>query len=174
MLGFFSSSAKEFQSSGLNTAKLRGPIRTVRVQGTVKSPRAADRRWQLYWFEPTGVSMLDRYGGVADRMTSLGHIYPITANCLKKCIMCEIVRINQIYRQFHLMNCSFARITSFLLRTSSSWIACYKQEINCMNNWISYILAHKIETCDLFENMWEEKHVWICGYKTWRIQNMCE
>ena len=41
MLGFLSSGAKEFQSSGHDTAK---PIRTERVRGTVKSPRAADQR----------------------------------------------------------------------------------------------------------------------------------
>ena len=63
MLGFLSSGAKEFQSSGPDTAKLRGPIHTERVRGTVKSPRAADRRRQLYRFKLTGVSMLDRYGG---------------------------------------------------------------------------------------------------------------
>ena len=63
MLGFLSSGAKEFQSSGPDTAKLQGPIRPERVRGTVKSPRAADRRRQLYWFELTGVSRLDRYGG---------------------------------------------------------------------------------------------------------------
>ena len=38
VLGCFSSGAKEFQNFGPETAKLRGPIRTVRVQGTVKSP----------------------------------------------------------------------------------------------------------------------------------------
>ena len=38
MLGCFSSGAKEFQNFGPETAKPRGPIRTVRVQGTVKSP----------------------------------------------------------------------------------------------------------------------------------------
>ena len=63
MLGFLSSGAKEFQSSGPDTAKLRGPIRTESVRGTVKSPQAADQRRQLYRFELTGVSMLDRYGG---------------------------------------------------------------------------------------------------------------
>ena len=38
MLGCFSSGAKEFQNFGPEIAKLRGLIRTVRVQGTVKSP----------------------------------------------------------------------------------------------------------------------------------------
>ena len=41
MLGCFSSGAKKFQNFGPETAKLRGPIRTVRVQITVKSPWAA-------------------------------------------------------------------------------------------------------------------------------------
>ena len=38
MLGCCSSGAKEFQHFGPETAKLRGPIRTVRVQGTVLFP----------------------------------------------------------------------------------------------------------------------------------------
>ena len=38
MLRCFSSDAMEFQNFGPETAKLREPISTVHVQGTVKSP----------------------------------------------------------------------------------------------------------------------------------------
>ena len=76
MLGFLSSGAREFQSSGLDRAKLRGPIHTKRVRGTVKSPRAADRRRHPYRFELTGVSMLDRYGGAFGKALVTSHVMP--------------------------------------------------------------------------------------------------
>ena len=45
------------------TAKLQGPIHIVRVQRTVKSPWAADRRRQLYGSALNSASMSDRYDG---------------------------------------------------------------------------------------------------------------
>src|SRR6218665_1013711 len=44
MCAVLSSTGSEFHSVGPETAKLRGPMRTVRVRGTARSPCAADRR----------------------------------------------------------------------------------------------------------------------------------
>ena len=49
-----SSTGSEFHSVGPETAKLRGPMRTVRVRGTARFPCVVDRRrWERI---PTGES----------------------------------------------------------------------------------------------------------------------
>jgi len=52
MCVILSSTGSEFHSVGLETAKLRGPMRTTHVQGTSRFPCAANRRrWEPL---PTG------------------------------------------------------------------------------------------------------------------------
>ena len=58
-----SSTGSEFYSVGPETAKLRGPVRTVRVRGTARFPCAADRRrWEPL---PTGEIIWSRYEGTS-------------------------------------------------------------------------------------------------------------
>src|SRR6218665_1768171 len=53
----------EFHSVGPETAKLRGPMRTVRVRGTARFPCVADHRcWEPL---PTGEIISARYEGAA-------------------------------------------------------------------------------------------------------------
>ena len=58
-----SSTGSEFHSVGPETAKLRGPMRTVCVRGTARFPWVADHRcWEPL---PTGEIMSAMYEGAA-------------------------------------------------------------------------------------------------------------